>query len=92
MSEILAIDGYRRFAVAVGAAATQSVGLLPGTYAVWADVDCSVRVSKSEATGVTVDDGYPIFADAEPVLLRINDGARIGVIGTTGNLYYHRVG
>lgn len=71
-------------------------GPLPeGYYDIWSNENCFIKdvESTGDATNVTADSGYIIFA-GNPVNIRIRDQHKIGVIrdSVNGKLRLHKVG
>lgn len=89
------IEGRQRQSLSVSTSAASTTNPLdPGTYAVWADVDTSIRVDvdKSVASAVTVANGFPINSGDPVMPVRITRPAFLGGIASgSGSLYYHKI-
>lgn len=76
--------------VSISGTADQTPELPEGIYDVWTDVDCYIKVDE-DASGVTTSNGYLLRAD-NTIPIYVRSGHKIGVIGTSGTLSYHRIG
>lgn len=98
ITDAVYLQGYSQANFAISAVGAQSSALtvskLPGAglYDVWADVDCFVKVSATDASDVTTSTGYLLRA-GNTVPHIIPSGSKIGAItsGATGTLRFHRV-
>ena len=86
------IKGSIKVALALSTSAAESAALTAGVYDVYSDVDSSIRVAVDNS-GVTVANGYTLFANNVISVVVNNDNDKIGGIlaSGTGNLYYHKV-
>lgn len=93
----LILNGHSRESLSISAAAAQTeTPLTVGTYAVWSDVDCSIKVDSTPLVGsdvdVTVASGYPITGGSDPVAVRIPNVSKVQAIASVnGTLYYHKI-
>ena len=90
------IEGSRALTLAVSGTGNATNALPRGTYDVWCDVDCWLRVddtglsSPDRPQDVTTANGYKIFA-GNVVPVEVADGRAIGAIaGAAGTLSYHK--
>jgi len=67
--------------------------LTGGKYDVWTTVDCFIKIHATDATGVTITTGYPVYAAATPLRVVIPDTYALGAItsGAAGTLSYMKV-
>ena len=90
VSDVVDLDGHSADTVSISGTAAASSALDKGVYDVWADANCYLAVAE-DPTSVTTGNGYLLRAN-NTITIAVEDQRKIGVIGTSGTLTFHRVG
>lgn len=63
-------------------------------YSIWATVDCYIKIAGAEASAVTANTGWILFANSMPPPIYITAGSVIRVIAAagTGTFRHHKIG
>lgn len=86
------IEGNAAAVLAVTGTAADVDDLSEGVYAIWSDVDCWIKIHPTDASNVTVANGYFIDGGATPVPFFVRNLSHLGgIAGGACNISYHKV-